>query len=76
MGFLSLYFNSIFASPTYANGELISVNYTPNLFFTYETPIGIDLTELWQWYLYFGIIIALVILLMTLFYLPFFKRKK
>ncbi|MBQ4093315.1 MAG: YwaF family protein [Firmicutes bacterium] len=76
MGFLSLYLNSIFASPTYANGELVSVNYTPNLFFTYETPIGLDLTELWQWYLYFGIIIALVILLMTLFYLPFFKRKK
>ncbi|MBQ4092755.1 MAG: YwaF family protein [Firmicutes bacterium] len=76
MGFLSLYLNSIFASPTYRNGELISVDYTPNLFFTYETPIGLDLTELWQWYLYFGIIIALVIIFMTLFYLPFFKKKK
>ena len=76
LAFLSLYVNSIFASPTYLNGELASVDYTPNLFFTYEPPLPIALTELWHWYLYLCVILALGFGLIALFYIPFFRKKK
>lgn len=76
MAFISLYLNSWLASPNYQNGELVSVDYTPNFFFTYETPIGIQFTEIWQWYLYLGIIIVLAFVMIALFYIPVFRRKK
>lgn len=76
LAFLSLYFNSIFADMTYVNGELVSVDYSPNFFFTQDTPIGIELYEKWQWYLYIGIITALALVLIGLFYLPFFIKAK
>lgn len=74
--FVSLYLNSMFASPTYENGELISVDFTANFFFTYEVPIDIPLTEMWHWYIYLGILIALVMIFLSLFYIPVFKRAK
>ncbi len=74
--FISLYLNSMFASPTYVNGELVSVDYTANFLFTYKTPIGIELTEMWHWYLYLGIIITVAVGFLTLFYIPVFKRAK
>lgn len=74
LGFASLYLNAIFAAPTYQNGQLVSVDYTPNLFFTYETPLGIELTALWQWYLYLVIIVLLAALAIGACYLPFFRK--
>lgn len=74
LAFLSLYLNSIFAETTYVNGELVSVDYSPNFFFTQDTPIGIELYEKWQWYLYMAIIVALAVVLIGLFYLPFFIK--
>lgn len=76
LGFCSIYFNSMFATPTYENGVLVSVDYSTNFFFTQRTPIGIALTEKWQWFLYMGIIAALAALLIALFYLPYFRRAK
>ncbi len=76
LAFGSLYINSIFADMTYVNGELVSVDYAPNFFFTQDTPIGIELNEKWQWYLYISIIVALAVMLIGLFYLPFFIRAK
>lgn len=76
LAFLSLYLNSIFADMTYVNGELVSVDYSPNFFFTQDTPIGIELYEKWQWYLYICIIVALAVVLIGLFYLPFFIKTK
>lgn len=72
----SLYLNSMFAQPVYKNGKLISVEHTPNFFFTYRTPIGIKLTEMWHWYIYLAILFALVIILMTIFYLPYFIKSR
>lgn len=73
-GLISIYLNSAFAYATYRGTELLSVENTPNFFFTYRTPIGLALTELWQWFVYLGIIAALAVILITLFYLPFRKR--
>ena len=71
---LSVYVNSAFAYVTYRGTQLLSVENTPNFFFTYRTPVGIQLTALWQWYVYLAILIALAVVLMTLFYLPFRTR--
>ena len=59
LAFFSLYINSMMASPTYVDGELISVDFWTNFFFTYQNPLGIRLTEKWQWMLYLVIIAVL-----------------
>ena len=74
MAFVSLYVNSMFAQPTYLNGELLHVDFWPNFFFTYDNPLGIPMTKLWHWYLYLAILIALMFLLTTIFYYPLLKK--
>ena len=74
LAFLSLYFNSMFASPTYIAGTLISVDFVPNLFFTSAPPIDIPLTELWHWYIYLAIIAFIAIALVAVLYIPVFRR--
>lgn len=76
MAFISLYVNSMLAVPTYENGNLVSVDFAPNFLFTYDTPIGIPLTELRHWYLYLGILLVLASGLLALFYIPVFRRAK
>lgn len=76
LAFVSLYINSIFATPTYVNGELVSVEYSTNFFFTQRTPIGIALTTKGEWLLYMGIILTLAVLLVGLFYLPFILKER
>ena len=73
---ISIYLNSMFATPTYVNDELVSVDYSPNFFFTQRTPIGIELTQMWQWYLYFAIIVLLGFGLLLAFYLPYILKNK
>ena len=75
LGFVSIYLNSALASPTYADGELISVDFWTNFFFTYHNPLGIRISELWQWHLYLLIIAVLAALLLYLFHLPLIRRK-
>ena len=75
-GAVSIYLNSVFASPTYEDGKLVSVDFWTNFFFTYQNPVGIQITQLWQWYLYLLILMLLSALLLFLFYLPLVKRKQ
>lgn len=70
--FFSLYLNSIFATPVYESGELVSIQHMPNFFFTFLTPIDIPLLKISHWYIYLSIIIALGLLIVALFYLPVF----
>lgn len=74
--FLSFYLNSIFSTPVYENGELTSVQHMPNFFFTFQTPIGINLIKISHWYIYLAIIFALGFLLVALFYIPVFIKAK
>lgn len=77
MAFLSLYLNSMFASPVYLNGELQSVEFWPNFFFTYNNPLNIKVTTIGQWYNYLLIIANIAIVLIFLCYAPLiFKKKK
>ena len=76
MAFVSVYLNSVFASPVYEDGELVSVDFWTNFFFTYQNPLGIRLTAIWQWYVYLLIIAVLAALFLFLVYLPVLRKKK
>lgn len=76
LGLISIYLNSMLASPTYEDGELVSVDFWTNFFFTYQNPLCIRLTEIWQWYVYLLIISALTAMLLFAFYYPLVFRKK
>ncbi len=76
ISFLSFYINSALASANYVNEELVSVDYMPNFFFTFLTPIDIPLKEVWHWYIYIAILLVLAIGLIALFYLPVFIRER
>lgn len=76
LGFSSLYFNSMFASPVYKSGQLVSVEYMPNYFFTQAVPISIPLTEKWHWFAWWGIILFLAFTLFFLCYLPVILRDR
>jgi len=73
LAFTSLYLNSMFAVSVYENGVLQSVDFTTNFFFTYQPPLGIQLTELWHWYLYLGVILTIAVVVIGLFYLPWIR---
>lgn len=75
MAFVSIYLNSWMAMPTYRNGEVVSVDYTPNFFFTYKPPVPFEFTEIWQWYIYFMLLVIVVCIFALVFYMPFFKKK-
>ncbi len=72
--YLSIYINSMCAVPTYINNELISVDYMTNFFNTIVPPIDITLTTIEQWFTYIIIMILIAIILMAIFYIPFFIK--
>ncbi len=75
VAFVSLYLNSIFAVPVYENGELISVEYATNFIFTYHSPLsGIEITEMWQWYVYLLSLVALAVVGIGCLYMPYLRR--
>jgi hypothetical protein len=76
LGLISVYLNSMLASPTYEDGRLVSVDFWTNFFFTYQNPLGIRITQLWQWYLYLLIMALLAALLLYLFHMPLIRRKQ
>ncbi len=76
MAFISIYLNSMFAVPTYENGQLVSVDFSTNFFFTQETPLNIPLTQMWHWFVYLAVILALGVTLIGLFYYPYIRKAK
>lgn len=76
LAFASLYLNSIFAGATYADGQLASVDYTPNFMFTYQPPVALTLATKGQWLLYLAALVLLAAALIALCYLPVWRRAK
>lgn len=75
-GFCSLYFNSMFATPVYESGKLVSMEYMPNYFFTQAIPLNIPLTEKWHWFVWWGVILLLAFVLFALCYVPVIIRDR
>lgn len=76
MAMASLYLNSMFAAATYEDGELISVEYATNFFFTYTPPLPVPLTSVGQWLVYLAVICLLAAALIGLCYLPVFLKAR
>ena len=75
ISFAMIYLNSLFASETYENGKLVSVDHATNFFFIYRTPIGVELKTKSAWMIYLLILVALAFGLIWLLYLPLRKAK-
>ena len=66
---VSLYLNSVFSEPLYVNAKPAGLLYRANFFSSYMNPIGLILTEKWQWIAYLLIRLALAMFLIFLLFL-------
>lgn len=71
----TFYLNSIFSSQVYQNDQLIGVTHRINFFSSYVNPLGLFLTEKWQWITYLVIRASLALVLIILIYIPLRNRK-
>ena len=55
----TFYLNSIFSQAVYVEGAPVGVAYSTNFFSSYVNPLGLVLTEKWQWLVYLAIRAAL-----------------
>ena len=77
MDVISIYLNSVFSMPVYTDEKPTGILYRVNFFSSYVNPLGIVLTEKWQWMLYLLIRAAIAIcLLFILFALQRWLCKK
>ncbi len=73
----TFYLNSIFSQPVYAAEEPVGIVYRTNFFSSYVNPLGLVLTEKWQWLLYLAIRAVLAgVLIALMFWLPSLKRMR
>ena len=68
----TFYLNSVFSQPVYVAGKPTGILYRTNFFSSYVNPLGLVLTERWQWLAYLVIrliiaagVIAFLLLLTT-----------
>ena len=66
----SFYLNSVFSVPVYHGGDLMGLGYRVNFFSSYWNPLGIAVTQKWQWLAYLGIRAVLAVGLIVLVFLP------
>ena len=71
----SFFINSVLSNTIYVNDKLIGVTHRINFFSSYVNPLGIVLTEKWQWIVYLLIRFVLAVSLIVLVFLPF-RRKE
>ena len=71
----TFYLNSVLSDKVYVNGELIGATHRINIFSSYVNPIGLVLTEKWQWIVYLLIRLVLAVIMVIVVFLPFRKRK-
>ena len=68
------YLNSVLSSEVYVNDKPVGVTHGINYFSSYINPLGLVLTEKWQWIAYVAIRFILAVLLIILMYLPLIGR--
>ena len=66
----TFYLNSVFSQPVYVSGKPVGIVYRTNFFSSYVNPLGLVLTQRWQWLAYLairlGLACALIALLLSL----------
>ena len=69
LDFISFYLNSIFSEPVYTDTKPVGLLYRSNFFSSYVNPLGIILTQKWQWIVYLIIRMITAIVMITLLFL-------
>lgn len=72
----SFYMNSLLMPIAYQQNQPVGVYHWVNFFSSYLNPLGLVLTEKWQWMLYLLVRAMIAIGLVSLLYLCFFRRRK
>ena len=73
----TFYLNSVFSVPAYVDGVPVGILYRTNFFSSYVNPLGLVLTEKWQWLAYLGIRFLLATALITLMlWLPSIRQRR
>ncbi len=71
------YLNSIFSSEIYYNDAVVGVTHRINFFSSYVNPLGLVLTEKWQWMAYLLIRLFIAVdLVIGLFHTPLLNRNR
>ncbi len=76
LDYCSFYLNSILSVPAYQNDRLVGLEYAVNFFSSYNNPLGIVVTEKWQYLIYLMIRICAAVALIMLVYLPLYIRDR
>ena len=77
LAFASIYVNSMLLYPEFnENNEIAAARKITNFFFVVKVPIGINLTEKWQWFIYLIIMILIAIITIGAWYIPVFLRER
>ena len=72
----TFYLNSVFTSAVYEHDQLVGVTHRINFFSSYVNPLGLVLTEKWQWILYLIIRLAMATGLVILMFLLLLRKNK
>ena len=62
----TFYLNSVFSQPVYEAGKPVGIVYRTNFFSSYVNPLGLVLTQRWQWIAYLLIRVGLAAVLISL----------
>ena len=62
----TFYLNSVFSQPVYTAEKPSGVLYRANFFSSYVNPLGLVLTQKWQWMVYLGIRMAIAVTISSL----------
>lgn len=65
MDFPTFYLNSIFSQPVYTDGKPVGLIYRANFFSSYVNPLGLVLSQKWQWLLYLVIRLVIAVIVIT-----------
>ena len=72
----TFYLNSVFSSEVYLHDEVVGVTHRINFFSSYVNPLGLILTEKWQWIVYLLIRAACAAAAVVLLYLLLKKKEE
>ena len=72
----SFYINSILSEPVYRDGKLIGLSSSVNFFSSFQSPLGITISNKEQYLLYLISRILTGLVIITIIYLPLLKRKR
>ncbi len=71
----TFYLNSVFSSEVYLHDEVVGVTHRINFFSSYVNPLGLILTEKWQWIVYLTLRAACAAAAVVLLYLLLLRKE-